>query len=67
MPLALSDNQLAIVTAIAAGVPPEKRSTFLERLAAQIPHLTGGLRPDDADIERAARAALRGLMQAPAA
>jgi hypothetical protein len=53
---------LQIVTTIAAGLSPDKRSVFLERLAAQIPHLTGGRRPGDADVERAARAALRGLL-----
>jgi hypothetical protein len=67
MPLALTDSQLRAVMAAAGSLPPEKRTIFLERLAAQLPHLTGGQHPGDGDIERAAHAALRGLMQAPAA
>jgi hypothetical protein len=65
--LALTDNQLHTITAIAGGLPVEKRGTFLERLSATLPGLTGGRRPGDDDVERAARAALRGLLRAPAA
>jgi len=36
MPLALSDAQLKTVMVFAAGIPPEKRSTFLERVAAML-------------------------------
>jgi hypothetical protein len=50
--------------AIAVSVPVEKRDVFLQRLAAQLCRIR---RPGDADVERAARAALKGLMQAPAA
>jgi hypothetical protein len=57
MPLALSDKQLQIVTLAAGGPPPEKRSVFLQRLAAQLAQIR---RPGDADVEHAARAALRG-------
>jgi hypothetical protein len=67
MPLALTDSGLRIVMSAAAGLPPEKRSLFLERVATQVQFLTGGRRPGDADVERAAKLALRGLMQAPAA
>jgi hypothetical protein len=52
-PLALRDNQITIIMAIAASVPVAK----LCRIR----------RPGDADVERAARAPLKGLMQAPAA
>jgi hypothetical protein len=64
MPLALTDVQLKIVLAAAAGLPIEKRGTLLERIAANLARVR---RPDDADVKRAARAALRGLMHAPAA
>jgi hypothetical protein len=64
MPLALTDSGLRIVMAAATGLPPEKRQIFMERIAAQLSRIR---RPGDADVERAARAALRGLMQAPTA
>jgi hypothetical protein len=48
MPLALTDSQLKIVTTIAAGLAPEKRSAFLERLAAQLTQIR---RPNDRDVE----------------
>ena len=67
MPLvALDDNQLRIIMTAAASLPPEKRDVFLHRLAALLQRV-GGRRPGDADVEHAARAALKGLMQAPAA
>jgi hypothetical protein len=59
MPLALRDNQLRTVIAAAASLPPEKRSVFLQRIAAQLQRIRR--------LEHAARLALRGLMQAPAA
>ena len=64
MALALSDNGLKIVMPAAAGLPPDKRSTFMERTAAELSRIR---RQTDDDIRRAARAALQGLMQAPAA
>jgi hypothetical protein len=64
VPLALTDSGLKLVMAAAGGLPPEKRSVFLQRIAAQLDRIR---RPADADIERAARLALKGLMQAPAA
>jgi hypothetical protein len=63
MPLALTDSGLRIVTAAAAGLPPEKRSVYLKRVAAQLIQIR---RPTDADIERAARMALRGLLHSAA-
>ena len=42
----------------------EKRGTFLQRVAAELRRIR---RPGDQDVERAAAAALRGLMHEPAA
>lgn len=56
--IALNDAQLKIVMAAASPVPPEKRSQFLERIAAMLTlrgHFT------DADVNAAAELALRGL------
>jgi hypothetical protein len=64
MPLALTDNGLKLVMVAARGLPIEKRSTYLERIAAQLARVR---RPTDVGVEQAARIALRGLMQAPAA
>jgi hypothetical protein len=64
MPLALTDNQLRIVMAAAASLPLDKRAVFLERIAATLAQIR---RPTNRDVEGAARAALRGLMWAPAA
>ena len=62
--LALSDSQLQIVMTAAGGLPVEKRSVFLERIAARLqlrgPHFT------DADLGAAIRAALTGLIQSAA-
>jgi len=62
--LALSDSQLQIVITAAGGLPVEKRSVFLERIAARLqlrgPHFT------DADLGAAIRAALTGLIQSAA-
>jgi hypothetical protein len=62
--LALSDSQLATVMTAASGLSLDKRSVFLERIVAQLARVR---RPGDADVERAAHTALRGLMQEPAA
>jgi len=64
MPLALSDAQLKTVMAFAAGIPPEKRSLFLERFAAM---LTLRGRFNDADVADVAARALVGLASRPAA
>jgi len=62
--LALNDNQLQIVMTSAGSVPVEKRSVFLERVAARLglrgPHFT------DADLSAAIQAALTGLIQSAA-
>jgi hypothetical protein len=59
-PLALSDNQLQRVMLLAGPLSPEKRSTFLERLAPQLERLG---RFSDDDLDRVAQSALRGLLQ----
>jgi hypothetical protein len=56
MPLALRDNQLELVMAAAGGLPVERRSEFLERVAAWVRH---------ADVNVAVAAATQDLMQAP--
>jgi hypothetical protein len=58
-----SDSQLETVMTAAAALAVDKRACFLERVAAELARVR---RPDDQDVERAARAALRGLLQAPA-
>jgi hypothetical protein len=59
--LALSDSQLQIVMAAAGPLPPEKRSLFLERVAASLRIHGAG------DFERAVQLALTGLIQNSAA
>jgi hypothetical protein len=65
-PIALTDPQLRIVTEAARPLPYEKRAAFLERVAAQLGSL-GYRRVADRDVESAVRAALHGLLHAPAA
>ena len=62
--LALSDDQLTVVMTAAGGLPVEKRSLFLERVAARL-QLCG--RFTDADLDDAVRTALCGLVQESAA
>ena len=62
--LALNDNQLQIVMTTAGGVPVEKRSTFLERVAARLQ--LRGSRFTDADLSAAIQVALTGLVQSAA-
>jgi len=61
---ALSDDQLALVMTAAGGLEVEKRSVLLERVAARLrlrgPHFT------DADLDRAMRSALQGLIHSAA-
>jgi len=61
---ALSDDQLTMVMIAAGSVPVEKRSVFLERVAAQLqlrgPRFTG------ADLSAAIQVALTGLIQSAA-
>jgi hypothetical protein len=60
----LDDRQLKIVMTAAASLPVEKRHAFLGRIAAELERVR---RPGDRDVETAARVALKGLLQAPAA
>jgi hypothetical protein len=63
-PLSLSDHQLALVMTAASSLPVEKRVAFLPRVAGRLER-RGQL--DDADVEAAIHAALRGLVQESAA
>ena len=56
---ALRDYQLAIVTATADTLTDEKRSAFLDRVAARLRVL--GTRLTDAELEKVVRQALQGL------
>jgi hypothetical protein len=61
MPIfSLSDQQLRIVEVGAARVPVEKRSNFLQRVAARLT-LTG--RFNDDDVALAVNSALTGLVR----
>jgi hypothetical protein len=62
--LALTDAQLEIVMVAAGGLPAEKRSVFLERVAARL--RLHGPRFTDADLDAATQAALTGLIQSAA-
>ena len=62
--ISLNDAQLKSVTAAASHVPHEKRSQFLERIAAMLKlrgHFTDG------DVGDAVKLALVGLVQESAA
>ena len=61
---ALSDAQLALVMTAAGGLPVEKRSVFLERVAARL--RLHGPRFTDADLGAAIQTALTGLIQSAA-
>jgi len=64
--LALTDSQLQIVMAAAAGcLSPEKRSLFLERVAARL--RLRGANSADADFECVVQLALSGLIHNSAA
>ena len=62
--LALSDDQLALVMTAAGSVPVEKRSVFLERVAARLQ--LRGFHFTDADLGAAIQAALTGSIQSAA-
>jgi hypothetical protein len=64
--ISLNDAQLKTVMAAAHGVPHEKRSQFLERIAAML-RLRGRGDFDDADVADAVQQALTGLIQQPVA
>jgi hypothetical protein len=59
--ISLSDEQLQTVLTAARNVPVEKRSVFLERVAASLQY--GPRRTTDADVERACERVARGLIQ----
>ena len=59
--ISLSDMQLKTVMTAAGGLPPEKRDTFLRRIGDHFQR--NGRRFTDADLDRAVRQALRGLVQ----
>jgi hypothetical protein len=63
--LALTDSQLQIVMAAGRHLSPEKRSLFLERIAARL--RLHGNNFTDVDLERAVRSALSGLIRDSAA
>ena len=64
--ISLKDAQLKTVMATARGVPHEKRSPFLERIAAML-RLRGRGHFDDSDVGDAVQQALTGLIQQPVA
>jgi hypothetical protein len=66
MPIALTDQQLKIVTLAATPLPHDKRAAFLERVGAHLSSL-GYRHVRDADVERAVLKSLRGLLHEPAA
>jgi hypothetical protein len=61
---ALSDAQLALVMTAASPLPAEKRSLFLERVAARL--RLHGPRFTDADLGAAIQVAVTGLIQSAA-
>ena len=61
---ALNDSQLALVMTAAGGLPVDKHSVFLERVAARL--RLHGPRFTDADLNAAIQAALTGLIQSAA-
>ena len=61
---ALNDAQLEIVMVAAGSLPAEKRSVFLERVAARL--RLRGPRFTDQDLGAAIQAALTGLIQSAA-
>ena len=64
--ITLNDAQLKVVMAAAADVLVEKRSQFLERIAAML-RLRGRGPFDDADVTDAVSRVLNSLVQQPAA
>ena len=66
MTLGFNDAQLQRITNAAAPLPIEKRSVFLSRVMAHLEARGVYRHAHDGDIESAVRAALVGLIQAPA-
>ena len=62
--ISFSDQQLTILLDAAADLPPEKHDTFLRRTVAR---LETHHNFTDADVMLAAKLALQGLVQHPAA
>ena len=60
MMFALSDDQLALIMTAADSVPVEKRSVFLERVAARL--RLRGSHFTDADLGAAIQVAVTGLI-----
>jgi hypothetical protein len=56
---------MTIVMNAASGLPVEKRTVFLERVAARL--ALRGARISDADLDKAIRIALKGLVHNSAA
>jgi hypothetical protein len=63
--ISLNDKQLAIVMDGARALPPEKRDTYLQRIANA--YQRNGRRFNDGDLANAVQQALKGLIQQPAA
>jgi hypothetical protein len=64
--IALSDAQLDTIVSLARRLEPEKRDSYLQRIAADLA-VRHGFRFTDADVSAAAHAALQGLVHEPAA
>jgi hypothetical protein len=62
-----TDHQLRFITVCCTPLPIDKRSVFLERLAAHLKMETRLRHPSDRDLEDATTVALRGLMHGSAA
>jgi hypothetical protein len=60
--VALSDSQLKTLMTFAADIPPDKRSTFLERVGAMLA-MRGRGHFTDSDVQDVASLALCGLTQ----
>ena len=60
--ISLSDKQLDTITQVAAALPVEKRSDYLQRIAADLT-VRHGNRFSDTDVSEAAQAALANLIQ----
>jgi hypothetical protein len=64
--ISLNDAQLKVVMEAASHVPQERRSQFLERVAAML-KLRGRGHFNDDDVANVTALALSGLVRAPAA
>lgn len=65
--MALTDAQLAMITAAASPLPPDKRVVLLERIAGQLRGSMSRGIPTDADLARALERSLQGLAHGAAA